>query len=235
MLELMLLTKKIRHQLVLDQLSCQIPDGTIAGVLGPNHSGKSVLLKVLAGFMRKTSGEILLDEKGVSGRSLRSFAFIPSENSLPLHLTLKEMLYWYPILYPDLNTEQARSFCREFLPAPTQPLSSYSQGDLAKLNLILGCSRKVRLYLLDEPLQHIDENAKSLLVSLISACPDRKAIFVIGSHDPKEYEKMLDQALFLKQGKLIADKKPDLLRSSLHLSITEFYRKVMTGDENTAV
>ncbi len=235
MLALNQLTKKIRNQSVLDGISCHIDDGTIAGVLGPNQSGKSVLLKVLAGFMHKTSGTVMLDGKVLSGVLQKTCAFIPPENALPLHLTLSEMLRWFPIMYPDLDKELASEYCQHYFQDFHRTLSAYSHGDLAKLNLILGCCRNVRLYLLDEPLQDIDETSRSILVSLISTCPDKSAIFLISSHDPNEYEKILDQVLFLKLGKLVTDEKPELLRSRLHQSITEYYRKVMNHDEYPSV
>jgi len=154
---------------------------------------------------------------------------------LPLQLTLSELLRWYPIMYPDLERALAMEYCQRYFKDFHRTLSAYSKGDIAKLNLILGCCRNVRLYLLDEPLQDIDETSRSILVSLISTCPDNQAIFLISSHDPNDYEKMVDQVLFLRNGKLVTDEKPDLLRSRLHQSITEYYRKVMNSDEYPSV
>ena len=177
----------------------------------------------------------MLDGKILTGTVHKTCAFIPSENTLPLQLTLSEMLRWFPIMYPDLDKGLAKEYCQHYFKNFHRTLSTYSHGDLAKLNLILGCCRNVRLYLLDEPLQDIDETSRSILVTLVSSCPDKKAIFLISSHDPNEYEKMLDQILFLKLGKLVTDEKPDILRSRLHQSITEHYRKVMNSDEYPSV
>jgi ABC-2 type transport system ATP-binding protein len=235
MLELYQLSKLIRDQWILDHISCTIEDGTIIGLLGPNHSGKSTLLKILAGFMRKTSGEIRLDGKTLPGSMQKFCSIVASDNTIPLTLTLTELLRWYPILYPDFDREIATEFCKEYLSDWHHPLSSFSQGEIALLNLIMGCTRKVRLYLLDEPLRNIDENAQTILLSLVSTCQDKSAIFLISSHDPREYETMLDQALILHCGKLVADEKPDLLRSKHHESLTEFYREVISNHEHPSV
>ena len=108
----------------------------------------------------------------------------------------------------------------------TKPVKNLSKGTKEKLQLILVMSRKARLYLLDEPIGGVDPAARDYILNTILQNYEEHATVIISTHLIADVEQILDEVLFLQDGKLILQESVDTIREERGLSVDETFREV---------
>ena len=110
--------------------------------------------------------------------------------------------------------------------SPKAPLKSLSKGNKEKVQLILAMSRNARLYLLDEPIGGVDPAARDYILNTILTNYSRDASVIISTHLIEDVEPVLDEAVFLKNGKIFAHRSVDELRETEGMSVDAYFREV---------
>jgi heme exporter protein A len=200
--------------------------GTILGLLGPNGAGKSTMLAMLATLLRPTAGTIRfgsLDPRA-DGASLRSrIGVLGHDLFLYPELTALENLAFFASLYqqPDASAVASGALTRAGLSDRAHdPVQSFSRGMRQRVALERALIHNPRLALLDEPFTGLDDASAAALVARLRALRDSGAIVILATHDLELAEGLIDQAVFLRDGRVASTMtRPERLRSA--------YRDVM--------
>ncbi len=210
----------------LAHVTCTIPGGTILGLLGPNGAGKSTLLSILASLLRPSAGTVNYGSFTVGpGNGGTSSAWLRSHIGVLGHdlflypeLTARENLTFFAGVH-GLGNPGARA-----LEALTRAgladraddhVSEFSRGMRQRVALERALIHDPRLVLLDEPFTGLDDASAAGFVARLQALRHGGAIVVLATHDLDLADGLLDQALFLRNGRAVdAVTNPDGLRAA---------------------
>ena len=210
----------------LSRISFTVARGAILGLLGPNSAGKSTMLAMLATLLKPTSGTIRYGtlQPDAHGPALRGrIGVLGHDLFLYPELTARENLAFFAGLYAsaDASRDAREALERAGLAdRADDPVSSFSRGMRLRVALERALIHQPRLTLLDEPFTGLDDASAAALVARLRTLRDGGAIVILATHDLDLAEGLLDQAVFLRDGRMVdAVARPEALRST--------YRSVM--------
>jgi len=220
------LSKYFYQKKALDKVDINIEKGKIYGMLGPNGGGKSTFLKIAAGLLKPSQGEITIDNKepGVYTKSIVSY--LPETNYLYKWMKIKDALNFFNDLYTDFDVERARESLKFMELEEGEKVTSLSKGMMGRLKLTLALSRKAKIYLLDEPLNGIDPISREKIITSILDSYNEKTSILICSHLIYYIEKLLDYVFFLSEGRIILSGNAEDLRNKRGISIDKLFQEV---------
>ena len=224
-----------------DEISLHLYEGEILGLLGPNGSGKTTTIQMLLGTLSNTSGSIFYFGKDLSlNRSeiLQNVAFASTYTSLPWLLTIAENLEVFGHLYGLSKKESVKAFdplLERFgiLNKKHHRVSSLSAGQVTRLMLVKAFFIKPKVVLLDEPTASLDPDIANDICSFLLEQRDKLGLSILfTSHKMEEVMEICDRAIFLKEGKIIADDTPKKLAKSvstfrIKLIITDGFKRTI--------
>jgi heme exporter protein A len=201
--------------------------GTIMGLLGPNGAGKSTLLALLATLLRPSQGRIRFGNVNATedGAAVRArIGVLGHDLFLYPELTALENLAFFAALYGIADAQAAArlALARAGLDdRADDPVSSLSRGMRQRVALERALIQGPRLVLLDEPFTGLDDRSGAALLERLAGLRREGAVVVVATHDLDLAEGLLDEAVFLRDGR-VAERitRPEGLRAS--------YRAVMT-------
>ena len=211
---------------VLDDISFTLERGKIIGLLGPNGSGKTTIMKLMNGLIKPNSGKILINgmEPGVASKQVISY--LPDRNYLNNWMRIEDTLSLFQDFYADFDRQKAEEMLRNLDIEPKMQLKTLSKGTLEKVQLVLIMSRKAQLYILDEPIAGVDPAARDYILETILKNYNEDSTIFLSTHLITDVEKIFDQVLFLKKGKVRLQGDVDELRDKYHQSIYSLSRRL---------
>ena len=225
-LECKALTKNYGHVAALDGVDFTIEPGRIVGLLGPNGSGKTTLIKLANGLLTPTSGEILVCGIAPGKESHALVSYLPERTSIPTWMTTNQLLDFYQDFYADFRRDAAEEMLQHLNIQPKQQIKQMSKGTREKVQLIVTMSRAAKLYLLDEPIGGVDPATRDYILSTIIGNYDPEAAVVISTHLISDVEKVLDDIIFINQGRVMLQSSVDQIREEKGMSVDELFREV---------
>ncbi len=224
--------KKYMLTTAVDGISLELEPGNIYALLGPNGSGKTTLMKMIAGLVKPTSGEISFENQEIGPYSKANIAYMPTEGYFYSYMTCADIGKYYDDFFEDFSLEKYNKLLEEMELNPKAKASKLSSGMMAKLKLAVNLSRNAKLTMLDEPLNGIDIIARDTVINTIidNFSPDK--IFVLSSHLVDELERIIDSAIFIKNGKLELNGSAEELRQTNGKSIVDLYKEIYGGGSN---
>ena len=220
------LSKNYGSITALDNISFTLESGKIVGLLGPNGSGKTTLIKLLNGLLTPSKGEILIDGQKVGVQTKKLVAYLPDNSYLNSWMTVKQIVAYFADFYEDFRPEVAYEMLARLDIAPDRKLKTLSKGNKEKVCLILVMSRNARLYVLDEPIAGVDPAARDYVISTIINNYNPQATVIISTHLIADIEQILDEVIFLKNGRVVLQKTVDEIRTEHEKSVDELFREV---------
>lgn len=219
-LELRNLCKRFPGVLAVDNVSFSALAGEITGYLGPNGSGKTTTMKMIAGLIEIGSGEILFDGQSVRRDLLahkRRTGYVPEEPHLYAHLSGLEYLTMVGQLraLPAQRTAERIDGLLHLLslhPDRHVPISSYSKGMRQKILLAGALLHDPDLLLLDEPFSGLDVSSTLILRRLVEELASRGKVILFSSHELETVERVCSRVVILHHGKVVADDSIEHLR-----------------------
>jgi ABC-2 type transport system ATP-binding protein len=221
------LTKVYGSTKALNNLSFKLEENKITGLIGRNGTGKTTLLKIIAGFMKETSGEIKVFSENPFNNLMVSanVMFIHDQMNLPTALNLKEILEVSASFYKNWNHDLASKLFDYFSLNPMQHYNNLSKGMKSTFNMILGIAAQVSLTLFDEPTTGMDAAVrKDFYRVLLKDYISNPRTIIISSHHLNEIEDLLEDILLIKDGK-----------EHLHLPIADFKEWAIGLEGKTAI
>ena len=214
------LTKTYGGVTALDHIDLAIDPGRIVGLLGPNGSGKTTLIKLAAGLLQPTEGQILIDGKAPSPQTNAVLSYLPERIALSQWMKVTQVLDFFCDFYKDFDRQAAEQMLAQLHIAPNQVLKQMSKGTKEKVQLILVMSRKAKLYLLDEPIGGVDPATRDYILHTIS------------THLIGDVEQVLDEVVFLNRGQIALHDSCENIREQQGKSIDGLFREVFKCWEN---
>ena len=220
------LTKHYGHVTALDGVSFSIEPGRIVGLLGPNGSGKTTLIKLANGLLTPTSGELTVCGLRPGKESHALVSFLPERTAIPTWMSATQLLDFYGDFYRDFRRDAAEEMLQHLKISPRQRIKQMSKGTREKVQLIMVMSRAAKLYLLDEPIGGVDPATRDYILSTIIGNYNPEAAVVISTHLISDVEKVLDEVIFINQGRLVLQSSVDDIREEKGMSVDALFREV---------
>lgn len=220
------LTKSYGHVLALDDLNFSIEPGRIVGLLGPNGSGKTTLIKLANGLLTPTAGVISICGTNPGRESHAEVSYLPERSSIPSWMSVEQLLDFYSDFYKDFRRHVALDMLKHLNISSKQRIKQMSKGTREKVQLIMVMSRAAKLYLLDEPIGGVDPATRDYILSTIISNYNPEASVVISTHLISDVEKILDDVIFINQGRIVLQSSVDEIREQHGMSIDALFREV---------
>lgn len=220
------LEKSYFKKKALKGINLDIAKGRIVGLLGPNGSGKTTFLKIAAGILRQSNGEILIDGKkpGVYTKSIVSY--LPDKDYLFKWMKIKDAINFFNDMYSDFDKEKSLELLKFMNLDIDNKITSLSKGMSEKLYLTLTLSRKAKVYILDEPLGGVDPTTREKILDAILNNYSEESSMIITTHLVNDIERLFDDVAFISQGEIVLTGNAEELRTEKGMSIDELYREV---------
>ncbi len=232
------ITKGFNKNVVLDNLSMDIPYGEITGIIGTSGSGKTTILNILIGFIKQTSGKILFQSreilKDITNVST-IFGFASQGGSFYYELNVEENLMYFGKLYglktkdikkrvdyllKILELEQARKILAK----------SLSTGMARRLDIACALIHSPKVLILDEPTEDLDPLLRKELIKTLKKIRDDGTTIILTSHLLAELESLCDKIAILKNGKIVKMDTPSNLKKEFKTdSLDEVFEIVIKG------
>ena len=220
------LSKTYGNIKALDHVDLHTEEGKIIGLLGPNGSGKTTLIKLASRLLVPSEGRITICGEEPSAKTKAMVSYLPDRNYLPDWMNSRDLLDMYEDFFADFDRARALTMLESLDIDMKMPLKKMSKGTKEKVQLILTMSRHAKVYLLDEPIAGVDPAARDYILRTIISNYDENATVLISTHLIADVENVLDEAIFLKDGKIVLHEGVDELKENTGKSVDEYFREV---------
>ncbi|MBQ4496618.1 MAG: ABC transporter ATP-binding protein [Spirochaetaceae bacterium] len=219
------LTKQYGTTTALNSIDLDLPAGSVIGLLGPNGSGKSTFIKIAAGLLTSTSGELLIDGYKPGVKTKEIVSYLPDHDYLNDWMSVNQLVKMFEDFYADFDKDKAFDMIQRLDIKRESMLKTLSKGTREKVQLILTMSRKAKLYLLDEPIGGVDPAARDYILNTIIGNYNENAAVLISTHLIADVEPVLTHAVFIKNGKIVRAGEVDDIREETGSSIDALFRE----------
>lgn len=226
LLEIKNLNKSYENKKILNNINIKIESGKIVGLLGKNGVGKSTLIKIINGLLQKDSGEILLNGNKITPQDKEKIAYLPEKTYLNKNMRVIDYFNYMSEFYGTFNKEKAIKLLEKLNLNINTKICKMSKGMQEKLQLILVMARDAELYILDEPLGGVDPATRDYILDTILSNFKEGSSVIISTHLISDIEKILDDVIFIDDGKIVLSKNADTLRQESGGSIDEEFRRM---------
>lgn len=220
------LRKTYLNKTAVDDISVTIEKGKIYALLGPNGSGKTTFMKMAAGLVKPTGGEILYKDAPIGIVSKSEVAYMSTEPYFYSFMTVGGVGKYYSEFFSDFDMDLFKSLLAEMELSAEEKVTHLSSGMAAKLKVAVTIARKAKLYLLDEPLNGIDLIARGHIIKAVLRAASEDSTIVISSHLVDELEAIVDSVIFIKNGRSVIAGDAEKIREQRGKSIVELYKEV---------
>lgn len=191
----------------LDNISLELKQGTVLGVIGENGAGKSTLIKLILGLLHKTSGEILVFNKPLEQNETKikeDIGYASELTALPSDYKPYYIDKVFKKIYPKWNSDEFFKYLDKFKIDQKKKFSDLSRGMRAKLSLATSLCHDAKLLILDEPTSGLDPVVRNEVLDILREFMlDETHSILISSHITSDLESIADEIAFIHNGKLL--------------------------------
>ena len=220
------LSKSYGEKVALSGVDLSIGRGRIVGLLGPNGSGKTTLIKIMCGLLQPSTGTMTIDGRTVGPYTKSVISYLPDRMYFADWMRAVDLFDLFADFYQDFDREKAMAMCASLGVDPKDRMKSMSKGTKEKVQLVLVMARKALLYLLDEPIAGVDPAARDFILRTILTNYNEEGTVLISTHLIADIEPVLDEAIFLKEGKVMLHNSVDNIRENEGKSVDALFREV---------
>lgn len=219
MLKLDHVTKYYDKFLAVDDISFQIEEGEIFGLLGVNGAGKTTTFRMIVGLLEKTKGKITLFNKKIDYTQTDKIGFLTEERSLLPSKTVYEQAIFYGTLKgmdEELIEQRLDEYLKEFKieEYKNRKIKELSKGNQQKVQFITSILHKPKLLILDEPFSGLDPLNVEMFKEAILKLKKEKTIIIFSSHRMDHVEYFCDSLIILVKGKSVLQGKLQDIKNS---------------------
>ena len=201
-------SKNFEDFVALDNITCNISDGCIYGMVGSNGAGKSTFLRVLAGIYKPEKGEAYIDDAPIyeNPKIKENVVLVADELFFLPGTNMNKMAKLYASIYEKFDWERFNKLTELFELNPAKPIGNFSKGMKRQAAIILALSTRAKYMFFDETFDGLDPVMRNLVKKLI--CNDvieYNATVIVTSHSLRELEDICDHLALLNRGGLVLD------------------------------
>ena len=220
------LTKRYGRTQDLSGINLSLKAGRIIGLLGPNGSGKTTMIKLINGLLTPTGGEILIDGMAPGVKTKSIVSYLPERTYLDESMRITEAIDYFEDFYKDFDRKKAMKMLEKVNLNPALRIKTLSKGNKEKVQLILVMSRRAKLYCLDEPIAGVDPAARDYILSTIINNYEPDATILISTHLISDVENILDEVVFIQNGHIRMQEEVETIRDKEGKSVDDLFREV---------
>ncbi len=216
MIQLQQINKSFKGKPAIQNLTLQVQQGEIVGLLGANGAGKSTTINILLGFLKPDSGTVSILESDLSQKRQdvhQHIGYIPENVNLYPYLSGLENLDYFCRLaglkYSKTELKKFLVACGLQEEAHSKRVSDYSKGMRQKVGIAIAYAKKAKVYLLDEPASGLDPLASNELSVLLKKLASEGATILMASHDIFRVREVCHRIGILKKGELVKEISSD--------------------------
>jgi ABC-2 type transport system ATP-binding protein len=244
MIELREVSKKFSAITVVNNVSFSVWPGEVMGYLGPNGAGKTTTIRMLAGLLDPSKGEILFKGRNIRSDILdykRRLGYVPEQSEIYPHLSAFDYLVMVGRLR-GLAEKPLKEKIVAFLKIfdleedMNAPVSSYSKGMRQKVLISAALLHNPDILLLDEPMSGLDVTTSLVIRDLIQSLARDSKIVIYSSHVLEVTEKVCSKVVILHKGNVVANDSVENLRHLMKLpSLAEIFNELVIHEDTAAV
>lgn len=207
---------------VFNGLSLSLQAGHIYGLLGKNGTGKSTLLRCIAGLLFPQDGTIDVMHYVPCKRQpafLQSVFLVAEEFYLP-DVSVEKFVRLNATFYPNFSIEEFREYLQEFDIPQENTLQSMSYGQKKKVLISFGLACNTALLLMDEPTNGLDIMSKGKFRKVIAGAVDENKCIVISTHQVKDLESLIDRITIIDEGQILFDQTIEAISRQIQFKIS---------------
>jgi len=216
MIEVKNITKSFDDFVAVNNFSMNVPKGSIYGLVGVNGSGKTTVIKQLAGVFKPNAGEVLINGLPVydNAENKATFAYVPDELFFFPRYNLKKLGAFYANMYSKTWSISRFNELIELLELDrTRSVGRFSKGMQKQAALALALATCPKVLLLDEPIDGLDPLVRSRIFKwIINDVAERQMTVLVSSHNLKEMDGICDTVGVMKSGRMLIEKELDQLK-----------------------
>ena len=208
MIEIKNVTKKYGSYTAIENISFNVKEGTVYGLIGYNGAGKTTFLKTAAGVYRANGGRILFDGEEIYDNARRKahLFYVPDDLYFQPYASMNKMASFYNGYYPDFSFETFRQLTDVFGLDPTKSINGFSKGMQRQAELVLAMATNPVYLFLDESFDGLDPQKRVMIKNLVvDYTRERGAHVIISSHNLHDLGDMCDRFGLINGKKLVID------------------------------
>lgn len=225
------ITKSFGSKVAVNHLSLSLEKGHVYAMLGPNGSGKTTWMKMAAGLLKPSAGQMLFMGEPVGIPSRRHIAYMSTEPYFYSWMTVKQVGKYYADFFEDFSMTRFEQLIARMELTDNLKIKTLSSGMMAKLKIAVTMARDAQVFMLDEPFNGIDLLARDEIRQTILEFATEDKLLLLSSHLVEEMEAIADRAVFIKQGNLVEAVDLEQLREERGLSMADRYRQIYAHTE----
>ena len=206
------LTRKYGSFTAVENVSFEIPDGQIVGLLGHNGAGKTTIMKMLTGFLEPTSGSVTIDGHDVEtdrSDAQALIGYLPENCPLYMEMSVIDFLDYAAELRGVSARDRPRALrdaiaATELGEKATAPISSLSRGYRQRVGVAQAILHRPKIIILDEPTNGLDPSQIKMMRALIKRLSERATV-MLSTHILQEVQAVADRAIVIHRGKVALD------------------------------
>ena len=210
----------------LEDINFGFEKGKVYALVGPNGSGKSTLMKTAAGLVKLTSGKCTYNGVEIGAATKSKIAYMCTEPFYYDWMRIVDVKKFYKDFFEDFDTNKFDELLKFMELTPDLKVKRLSSGMAAKLKIAATLARNAEVIMLDEPLNGIDLIGREQIINSIIKATNLETTLIISSHLFDELEPIVDDAVMLKDGKLILAGNLETIRENNGKSIVELYKEI---------
>ncbi|MDN6324488.1 MAG: ABC transporter ATP-binding protein, partial [Corynebacterium sp.] len=218
------LGKTYGKRVALTGVDLDLNPGQIVGLLGENGCGKTTLLKTLAGVLAGYDGDVAVAGHAPGPESKALVSFLPDAGFLSPSHRVSFCLRMWSDYFADFDTDKARAMIADFGIDEELRIKQLSKGMREEVQVAIAMSRRVPVYLLDEPISGVDPSARDSILRSIMANLSPDSLLLISTHLVHDLEPMLDAVVMMRYGHVLLQGSADDLRAHHGTSLDGIFR-----------
>lgn len=213
-------------RMALSNLNLSLERGQIIGLLGPNGSEKTTLIKLINDLLVPTEGYIRIDGSTPGAETKKIVSYLPERTYLTPSWKVADLISYFEDFYGDFQRNRAKQMLEALGIELHAKLRTLSKGAREKVQLVMVMSRDASLYILDEPIGGVDPASRDYILNTILTNYNENATILLSTHLISDIENILDRVLFLQNGQLVLNAPVDDIRMEQKKSVDMLFREV---------
>jgi ABC-2 type transport system ATP-binding protein len=217
MIQIQNLSFAYKKKPVFDGLNLEFKAGHVYGLLGKNGTGKSSLLRNIAGLLNPKKGQIRVNGFKPFERLpvfLEDVFMVPEEFYLP-DITVPDFIKHYAPFYPRFDTKKFGNYISVFEIPADSTLQNMSYGQKKKVLISFALATNGKVLLMDEPTNGLDIISKSQFRKILAEALDEERCIIISTHQVKDLENLIDRITIIDEGKILFDENVEAITKKL--------------------
>lgn len=219
MIEAVNVSKQFDKIKAVDQVSVEIKEGNIFGLLGTNGAGKSTLIRMLSGILKPDKGNICIDKMPVyeNIEAKKLFFYISDDQYYFNNATPKDIKSFYTSIYPEFDNDCFNKLTNQFELDINRKINTFSKGMKKQLSIICAVCANTKYIFCDETFDGLDPVMRQAVKSIFAKeMTERNMTAVIASHNLRELEDICDCVGLLHKGGILLSKDLYDMKLSIH-------------------